>query len=166
MTLTCCEAKVANNIPGNIGVHAFQFQVQGNAANLQEDEELQLDLPSSQLFPCDVNAFIKENAVPEITPVQCQRNQILKNAGDTANFKTSIFNEYTEILKLFDNYKIPPNGTKCNWCVMVSALHSILTSSQFLRKCKHAFAIANLTSLQNHICSKIYFKLLDKKLTF
>ena len=62
MTHTCCEAKVANNIPGNIGVHAFQFQVQGNAANLQgtleEDEELQLDLPCSQSFPYDVNAFI------------------------------------------------------------------------------------------------------------
>ena len=87
MQCTWCDVKIqtGQNIPGNIGVHAFQFRAPGNVPNLHGPPNEELDITSDvtleETFPYDIAVFIKENEVPEVTPVQCDWNKILKAAA-------------------------------------------------------------------------------------
>ena len=72
---TCCSVKIQDvqNIPGNIAVHVFQFRAPGTVPSLEgplnEESHITSEVNLEEASPYELPAFIKENEVPEVTPV-------------------------------------------------------------------------------------------------
>ena len=86
----------------------------------------------------------------------------MKSVSDSTNFRNFVLDAYSEIDELFHIYRIPPKGNKCNWCIMCKKLQDIFTSTQYKLKCMKAFGVNNLLPMQNPICTKVYFSLLQE----
>ena len=56
-------------------------------------------------------------------------------------------------------YKIPPQKTKCNWCVVCAVINDYFTSALYLGKVKKCFQTAELHVVHNRICTKVHFEL-------
>ena len=112
--------------------------------------------------PFDIQEFIQEQLLPEVTEHQITRNKCLQSASSTNNFQNFMHDAYSWVLDLFETFKIPPKKFKCNWCIMCSRLHSYFEGNMYERKCKLAFNCEHLSSAQRCISCQMYFALLAK----
>ena len=136
----CCNTRlqcIVNN-PA-VGVHAFNFQVGLNPAPNMANPIVEINdtvLTMQIEFLYDMNTFISSQLLPNITPRQKECNSIIEEFRSKKSLQDFILDAYNKILELFQMYKIPPQKTKCKWCVMCAVLNDYFTSAGYLLKVK------------------------------
>ena len=70
--------------------------------------------------------------------------------------------QYNYLQGLVSQYCIPPQGTKCNWCAMVSHLYTYLKSTGYKDQCPKVLQLRELTSTQNRVCTCLCFSIFMK----
>ena len=97
-----------------------------------------------------------------ITPVQEVRNNILLNSAKLASFRNFLSEQYHYLYGLVELYRIPPKGTKCNWCVMVAHLDNYLKSTNYKDQCKWALGVVEMDSDHKRVCTSLCFSILAR----
>ena len=93
---------------------------------------------STTELPFDLEDFIPDELLDILTPIQESCNNILLAASCLTSFQMFV-NEQNNSLKGFVSlYHIPHQGTKCNWCAMVSHLDTYLNSTGYKDQCTKA----------------------------
>ena len=162
-TMTCCTQEALT-----VNVNQFAiFHYQQQQLNLQsgpdsehihdgEEEEVEIT------FPWCINDFIDENATLGYTESQRNRNDVLISFSTCPSFHRFIYRMYDKVNALFQQFRAPPKGNKCNWCHMTKQLNEYLTSDTYIAEIKKAFDTSNLQEVHTRIASSICFSILDK----